>query len=82
MTYLEELEKKVMQIINKNRDMAHRVSALEAENIALREKTQQMETSLLRESCAAEELRNEKATMKNSIELLLSSIKTLEEKAS
>lgn len=81
MIYLEELEKKVTQIINKNRELVGRISALEAENVLLREKSQHMENSLLRESCAVEELRTEKATMKNSIELLLSSIKTLEELA-
>lgn len=78
MTYLQELERKVLLIIQKNKELQTTISMLMKENENLNEKNQQMEASLLRESIMVEALEGEKDTMKNSIEAILSTLNSLE----
>ena len=78
MTYLQELERKVLLIIRKNKELQTTISMLMKENENLNEKNQQMEASLLRESIMVEALEGEKDTMKNSIEAILSTLNSLE----
>lgn len=79
MTFLDELEKKVFQIIQKNQDLQAKVGTLEQELHALKEKGDQLEISLMREVERYQLLSNEKDLMRSSVEQLLSSIKVLEE---
>jgi FtsZ-binding cell division protein ZapB len=78
MAYLQELERKVLQLIEKNKELQTIVSTLKKENETLSEKNQQMEASLLRESNMVEVLEDEKDTMKNSIEAILSTLNSIE----
>lgn len=79
MTFLDELEKKVFQLIQKNQDLQAKVGTLEQELYAIKEKSDQLEVSLLREVERYQLLSNEKDLMRSSVEQLLSSIKVLEE---
>lgn len=79
MKHLEELENKVLQVIQKNRDLQRQVQELEQENVALKEQKQLMETSLLRENASLQALSEEKNALKGSIDALLSNISSLEE---
>lgn len=78
MTCLEELEQKVLHIIQKNKELQARVDSLAATNGELEEKVRQFEASLLKEAGVAQVLNQEKAAIKNTIEALLSTINTLE----
>ncbi len=78
-SFLDELEKRVLQIVQKNNDLQQRVVSLEQEISLLKEKGSQLEVSLLRESEKYQVLLSEKDLMKSSVEQLLSSIKALEE---
>lgn len=79
MTFLDELEKKVFQVIQKNQDLQAKVHSLEQELRITKEKSDQLELSLLREAERYQVLSNEKDLMRSSVEQLLSSIKALEE---
>lgn len=79
MTFLDELEKKIFQVIQKNQDMQAKVQGLEHELRLAKEKSEQLENSLLREVERYQMLANEKDLMRSSVEQLLSSIKVLEE---
>lgn len=79
MTFLDELEKKIFQVIQKNQDMQAKVQGLEHELQLAKEKSEQLENSLLREVERYQMLANEKDLMRSSVEQLLSSIKVLEE---
>lgn len=79
MTFLDELEKKVFQIIQKNQDLQAKVGTLEQELHVIKEKSDQLEISLMREVERYQLLSNEKDLMRSSVEQLLSSIKVLEE---
>ncbi len=81
MRYLEELEKKVLHLIQRNRELQTRLDATAKENELLREQTRQFEASLLKEAHTTESLAQEKAAIVNSIEELLSSINDLENNA-
>jgi hypothetical protein len=78
MRYLEELEKKVLLLIEKNRDLKARLDVALKESELLREQNRQFEASLLKESNASQSLTEEKAAIVNSIEDLLNSINALE----
>jgi len=78
MTCLEELEQKVLHIIQKNRELQKQVDELMFSNEELKEKVCQFEVSLLKETSAAQVLNQEKTAIKNTIEELLSTINTLE----
>lgn len=79
MTFLDELEKKVFQVIQKNQDLSAKVLDLEKELQSAKEKSDQLELSLLREVERYQVLSNEKDLMRSSVEQLLNSIKVLEE---
>ena len=79
MTFIDELEKRVLQIVQKSNDLRQRVVSLEQEISLLKEKGNQLEVSLLRESERYQVLLSEKDLMKSSVEQLLGSIKALEE---
>ena len=78
MKFLEELESKVLHLIQRNKDLEKRVRDLEAEKTDLLAKNKELEMALTKKSSFAESLASEKNTIKNNIEELLSSIKELE----
>ena len=81
MRYLEELEKKVLRLIDRNRELQTRLDATTKENELLREQTRQFEASLLKESTTTQSLTQEKAAIVTGIEDLLNSINALEDNA-
>ena len=78
MKQLEELEKKVLQIIRKNKEIKEENELLSLENEQLREKANQLENSLLTHNKDSEQLETEKTAIKSSIEDLLESLGSLE----
>lgn len=79
MKFLEELEKKVLQVIQKNQDLQLKMQELEKELHLAKDKSEQLEVSLLREVERYQQLSTEKDLMRSSVEQLLASIKVLEE---
>ena len=79
MMFLDELEKKVFQVIQRNQELHQKIDSLELELLAAKEKNNQLEISLLREIDRYQMLSSEKDLMRSSVEQLLSSIKVLEE---
>ncbi len=78
MTCLEELEQKVLHIVQKNKDLQNLADELMLSKDELEEKVRQFEASLLKETSAAQVLSQEKTAIKNTIEELLSTINVLE----
>jgi hypothetical protein len=78
MKCLEELEKKVLQVIQKNKDLQNKVVDITKENDALKTQVRQFEASLLKENTTTKSLTEEKNVIKSSIEDLLKTIKSLE----
>jgi chromosome segregation ATPase len=78
MEQLNELEKKIFAVIQKNRELQQQVSKLSSENLSLQEQCRQLETSLMSRSKSAESLEVEKASVKTTIEKLLKTINSLE----
>lgn len=78
MKYLEELEKKVLQIIQRNTELQCALEKLEEENLHLRLKNEHVEASLLQQNDSMHSIENEKIILKTSIEKLLSNINSLE----
>jgi rRNA processing protein Krr1/Pno1 len=81
MRYLEELENKVLRLIQTNQELRTRLDALTQENELLRNRNEQAEVSLLKETNATQLLAQEKAAIMSSIEELLNSINALENNA-
>jgi hypothetical protein len=81
MRYLEELEQKVLRLIQKNQELRTRLDAMAKENELLKEKHKQAEESLLKETNTMQSLAQEKASIVNGIEELLNSINALENNA-
>lgn len=79
MKYLEELEQKVLHIIQKNKELQKRVDELTQENEHFLEQSRQYETSLMKEFGTTQALANEKATLKSTVEELLKTIDALEQ---
>jgi cell division septum initiation protein DivIVA len=79
MTFLDELEKKVLQVIQKNHELQAKLLVMEQDLGAAKEKAEQLELAVLRETERYQVLCNEKDLMRSSVEQLLSSIKVLEE---
>lgn len=79
MKCLEELEQRVLQVIQKNKDLQKQVDELLLTTAELQERVRQYEVSLLQETNAASILSQEKASIMNTIEELLSTIKVMEE---
>ena len=78
MKQLTELESKVTQIVNENKNLRKQVSELNAEMYKLKEQNEQFQASFLKKSDAARTLEKEKDTVKESIEVLLESLSSLE----
>ncbi len=78
MKQLEELKKKVLQIIQRNKGLQEANTVFKLENSQLQEKNSNLEAALQKENQSQESLENEKAALKSSIEDLLSSIGSLQ----
>ncbi|MFC1894978.1 hypothetical protein ACFLYH_03450 [Candidatus Dependentiae bacterium] len=78
MKQLEELEKKVLRIIQKNKELQDANGLLKIENEKFRQKATQLENSLINNNKSAEQLESETKILKNSIEDLLDSLGSLE----
>ena len=79
MKYLEELEQKVLRLIQKHQELQARFDVMAKENELLRQQVGQFETTLLKESSTTQALAQEKAAIVQSIETLLNSINALEQ---
>ncbi len=80
MKQFEELEEKVLLIIEKNRHLQDRNNFLETENKELKSRCGKIEESLMTKDKASQYLESEKLVIKNSIKELLNSISSLEER--
>ncbi|MBU4269875.1 hypothetical protein KJ644_01220 [Candidatus Dependentiae bacterium] len=80
MKQLEELEVKVLQIVQKNKDLQNKNSELKKENDKLLSKCVQLEQALITKEKTSEGFELEKDLIKDSIKNLLDSISSLEEK--
>ncbi len=78
MKCLEELEHKVLRLIQKNAELQNRIDELAHENESLSLQVRQFEESLIREQKASTTLESEKLAIKNVVEGLLNTINTLE----
>ena len=78
MEQLSELEKRVLDIIQKNKALKDEKEKLEAEKTQLHEKCKQLEAGIMNQSECAKTLKTEKASIKTTIEELLSTINSLE----
>ncbi|KKP24739.1 MAG: hypothetical protein SZ59_C0001G0057 [candidate division TM6 bacterium GW2011_GWF2_28_16] len=80
MKQLEELEAKVLQVIQKNVELHKKNSELKKENEILSSKCVQLEKSLMANNKASNDLQDEKTVIMDSIKDLLETISSLEEK--
>lgn len=80
MRHLEELEAKVLGIITKNKELAAKNGELKKENEQLFSKCIQLEEALITKDKSSESLETEKSLIRDSIQDLLDSISSLEEK--
>jgi hypothetical protein len=78
MKYLEELEHKVLRLIEKHQELQAKHAAASKEIELLRGQAQQFEASLLKEASSSQALVQEKAAIVTSIEALLTSLNALE----
>lgn len=78
MKCLEELEQRVLHIMQKNKELQKQVDELVLAKNESEEKNRQYEASLLKETGVSQALAQEKAAIKTTIEDLLSTIQTLE----
>lgn len=80
MEQLRELEKRVLDVIQKNKELQEQVAILKAEKQNLQEQCQQLEGSLLNQNKSAKTLETEKVAIKTTIEDLLKTINSLNAK--
>ena len=78
MRYMEELEHKVLRLIQKNQELKTQLDAAMHEVSLLQDQARQFESSLLKEASTSQTLAQEKAAIVTSIESLLSSLNALE----
>ena len=78
MEQLHELEKRVLEVIQKNKTLKNENNKLEEEKVKLEEQCKQFESSLMNQDESAKVLETEKASVKTTIEELLQTIKSLE----
>jgi hypothetical protein len=78
MKYLEELEQKVLRLIEKHQELLVKYAASTKEVESLKLQVQQFETSLMKEASNAQALVQEKVAIVTSIEALLTSLNALE----
>jgi regulator of replication initiation timing len=79
MTHLEELEKEVLQVVEKYKRLKGNVNNLLKENELLKEKNKALEESLAAKSSTETLVAEEKKVVKDSLEKLLRKIKSVEE---
>jgi hypothetical protein len=79
MKCLEELEQTVLRIAQKNKELQRQVDEFAFIKSEFESKIHQYEASLLKEANVSHALIQEKCAIKNTIEELLSAIKTLED---
>ncbi len=79
MEQLGELEKRVLKVIQKNKELQNESNKFKTENVALKEQCKQLEASLMKESSSSKGLEKEKASIKTTIEELLNTINTLQQ---
>lgn len=79
MKQLEELQRKVLLIIEKNKELQEKSALLALENNQLKEQVSQLEASLSKENKDFRSLESEKDVLKSSIDDLLSSIGSIED---
>ncbi len=78
MECLEELERKVLHVLDRNRELYTQIEALKKEISLLKDQNRQFEASLMKESTLSQSLETEKLVIKETIEALLESINSLE----
>lgn len=81
MRYLEELEEKVLRLIQRHKELQARFDALIKENEHLKNQAKQTETNLNKDAHELQLLAQEKATLLSGIEELVKSISALENDA-
>ncbi|GEM_PF-2629696 len=78
MECLEELERKVLHVLDRNRELYTQIETLKKEISLLKDQNRQFEASLMKESTLSQSLETEKSVIKETIEALLESINSLE----
>jgi len=78
MESLNELEKRVLDIVQKNRELQQEAIELKAERDSMLEKCEKLEASLMDRTENKNALETEKASVKETIEELLSTISSIE----
>ncbi|MBS1987450.1 hypothetical protein JST56_00485 [Candidatus Dependentiae bacterium] len=78
MECLEELERKVLHVLDRNRELYIQIEAQKKEISLLKDQNRQFEASLMKESTLSQSLETEKSVIKETIEALLESINSLE----
>lgn len=78
MECLEELEHKVLLVLDKNKELYVNIEALKKEIALLKEQNRHFEASLMKESTLNQSLASEKDSIRETIEALLKSINSLE----
>lgn len=78
MRYLEELEQKVLRLIEKNQELKKQLAVSTDEIRLMQDQARQFEASLLKEVTASNVLAQEKAAIIKGIEELIASLNALE----
>lgn len=78
MEQLHELEKRVLDVIQKNKELQAEVGRLKTENKALSEKNKQFEAAVVAQDEEAKSFETEKSSIKTTITDLLKTINSLE----
>jgi predicted transcriptional regulator len=78
MEQLRELEKRVLDVIQQNKELQENSIKLKEDNIKLVEQCKQYEASIMKQGQNTKVLETEKASVKTTVEELLRTIKSLE----
>lgn len=78
MKCLEELENKVLRLIQKNAELKSKLDEVKKENFVLSEQVRQFEGSLMKEQTSIKSFESEKLAIRNVVEGLLNTINSLE----
>ena len=78
MKCLEELENKVLRLIQKNTELSLKIGELVKSNETLMLQVHQFEDSLMKEQSTVKSFESEKVAIKNVVEGLLNTINSLE----
>ena len=79
MKFLEELENRVLQLIQKNKDLKGEAARFKQDNIRLVDQIKKLEAVAVKNDDSVKDLGKERDAIKSSIEELLSSMDMLEE---